>query len=102
MKLLYTHPNRILVENARNLLENAGIATRLENEFAGGAIGELAPINAWVELWIVRERDEQRAKEILAKLSRETEGPGWTCPQCGENNDASFELCWRCQTERPT
>ena len=24
----------------------------------------------------------------------------WTCPECGSKVDASFDLCWRCGTDR--
>lgn len=101
MKLLYTHPNRILVENARNIVENAGIATRLENEFAGGGMGELAPINTWLELWVVRDRDHEPASRLLAQQLQAADGPDWHCPDCGELNSPAFEFCWNCQRERP-
>lgn len=101
MKLLYTHPNRILVENARNIVENAGIGTRLENEFAGGGIGELAPINAWLELWVVRDRDYETAEKLLVETLKEEDGPDWRCPACGEINSPAFEFCWNCHGEKP-
>lgn len=99
MKLLYTHPNRILVENARNLVERAGMGTRLENEFAGGGIGELAPISAWLELW-VSEADYPAAKQLLADAF--SDQADWRCPRCGEDNSGNFEFCWRCETDRPS
>jgi hypothetical protein len=46
MKLVYTHPNSIVVGQARSAIELAGIACSLRNEYASGAIGELAPIDA--------------------------------------------------------
>lgn len=101
MKLLYTHPNRILVENARNIVENAGLETRLQNEFAGGAMGELAPINAWVELWVVQEQDYAKAKALLNSAFSPSEACDWQCPQCGEVNSSAFEVCWQCQSASP-
>jgi len=101
MKLVYTHPNRILVENARNLLESAGIETRVHNEFAGGAIGELAPIDAWMEVWIVNERKEAEALRIMGGLGAEGSAAEWICSRCGEGNPASFDTCWNCEAERP-
>jgi len=47
MKLLYTNENRLLVNNVLNLVENAGIAISLKNEFAGGAAGLLVPHETW-------------------------------------------------------
>lgn len=98
MKLLYTHPNRILVENARNIVENAGIETRLQNEFAGGGIGELAPIDAWVELWAVHEQDYEKAKAVLDTAFAPSDELDWRCPKCGEANSSAFEVCWQCQS----
>lgn len=95
MKLLYTHPNRILVENAKNIVENAGIATELRNEFAGGGMGELAPINTWLELW-VRARDLEPARAVLDAAFASAEAEDWRCPRCGELNSGSFEFCWQC------
>ncbi|MGQ9425453.1 putative signal transducing protein [Gilvimarinus sp. F26214L] len=100
MKLLYTHPNRLLVENARNIVENAGIQTELRNEFAGGAIGELAPIEAWPEIW-VRDSSFEAARKLIEFAYSDNRSSDWTCPGCGEQNTASFEHCWKCQHERP-
>ncbi len=52
MKLVYTHPNSIAVAQARSSIEFAGIDCILRNEYASGAIGELAPIDAWPALWL--------------------------------------------------
>lgn len=27
--------------------------------------------------------------------------PDWFCPQCGEENPGTFELCWQCDSARP-
>ncbi|MEX1034069.1 MAG: DUF2007 domain-containing protein [Cellvibrionaceae bacterium] len=101
MKLLYTHPNRILVENARNIVENAGFNVKLQNEFAAGAMGELAPISAWLELWIVHDRQHDAAKALLQSAFEAEDGAEWRCPRCGENNSPAFEYCWQCQSNRP-
>ena len=29
----------------------------------------------------------------------ETASSDWTCPKCGEDNPAGFEVCWNCGTE---
>lgn len=105
MKLLYTHPNRILVENCKNVVENAGIETLLRNEYAGGGVGELAPIETWLELWVANDSDYVKAKELVDSTfidSNETEDiPSWICGKCHEQNDASFDYCWNCQQEKP-
>jgi len=100
MKLIYSNENQFLVNNAKNILENNQIEVTLKNEFASGAAGVLAPLDTWVELWLVNDIDEEQAKQVLAKALKQQDVQDWLCPQCQENNDASFELCWQCQSER--
>jgi len=100
MKLIYSNENQFLVNNAKNILENNHIEVTLKNEFASGAAGVLAPLDTWVELWLVNDIDEEQAKQVLAKALKQQDEHDWLCPQCQENNDASFELCWQCQSER--
>jgi hypothetical protein len=28
--------------------------------------------------------------------------PPWTCSKCHEENEGNFEICWKCQAERPS
>jgi len=100
MKLIYSHENRFLVGNAKNILENENIEVILKNEFIGGAAGDLAPFDTWQELW-VEDKDYAKAEKLLLPLSDNKVNTEWSCPACGEANGASFEVCWNCQTERP-
>ncbi|AWF83007.1 hypothetical protein BTJ40_20500 [Microbulbifer sp. A4B17] len=100
MKLIYTHENRLLVELVKSRLEVAGIKTRLKNEYAQGATGELAPNQVWPELWLERDRDLERAQQVLAEA--EVEQKNWLCTACGEDNGAAFDFCWQCGRSRPT
>lgn len=99
MKLIYTRENRYLVLNAQNLLQQAGIQVVLKNEFAAGAAGELAPMDTWLELWLVNEQDEQQALAVLKPLDQ-ADGSDWSCPGCGESNGAAFDFCWQCGAPR--
>ncbi len=101
MKLLYTSDDRLRVANARNLVENAGIDTVLKNEYAAGGVGDLSPLDAWLELWVVDDADYDRAMQIIDSAMADEDASPWICARCGEENDASFEYCWNCQNERP-
>jgi len=101
MKLVYTHPNSIVVAQARSSIEQAGIQCILRNEYASGAIGELAPIDAWPELWVTNDRDFDRAVLLLEKSRTATQEADWNCDQCGSASPATFEFCWHCAGERP-
>lgn len=100
MKLVYTHPSSIAVAQARSALELADIQCVLRNEYAAGAMGELAPIDVWPELWILRDRDFERARLVLAQSLAGTDEADWLCPQCGRHSPANFELCWHCASEK--
>ncbi len=100
MKLIYTHENRFLVANAHNILEQAGIRVVWKNEFASSAIGEIAPFDTWPELWVIDDADYDSAIQIITNALSAPNAPEWTCRSCNENNDAAFETCWNCQTEK--
>ena len=99
MKKVYTHENRFFVSNAKNIVDGAGIQTLLKNEYAAGACGDLAPIDAWMELWVVNERDEHRAKELIDEAFNDSREGTWICPHCQEKNPAAFDFCWACQAD---
>lgn len=100
MKLVYTHPSLIVVTQARASLEQGGIRSEIHNQYAAGAIGELAPIDAWPELWVLRDRDEALARTLVAQAMTDDGAPDWACAQCGNANPDSFERCWSCGRNR--
>ncbi len=100
MKKVFSHENRMIVYNLRNLLVDAGIATQVRNEFAGGGVGDLAPFETWPELWIEDDARLAEAEAILEQVLRAGEGDDWWCRACGESNPAAFDVCWKCG--RPT
>lgn len=49
----------------------------------------------------VPSRDAQFAYDLLQEDRRRTREAGpWICGQCGEQNEAAFELCWKCDKRR--
>tara|TARA_B110000091_G_scaffold206015_1_gene242318 strand:+ start:750 stop:1055 length:306 start_codon:yes stop_codon:yes gene_type:complete len=97
MKLVYTNESHFLVNNVKNIIEAQGINTFLKNEFAQGAVGEISAFDSWPEVWVFDDLDFDRAAEVV-KLSQSSNNKlDWTCKNCAENNDPSFEICWNCQ-----
>ena len=96
MKKVFSHENRMIVYNLRNLLGGAGIETRVRNEFAGGGVGDLAPFETWPELWIEDEARLAEAEAIIERVLRAGDDADWRCDGCNESNPAAFELCWHC------
>ena len=99
MKLIYTHENRIIALNIRNVLINHGFDVALNNEFASSASGGLAPFDTWPEVWLLKDDDFDNAKKIIESISYNSIQAAWECKKCQEENDESFDYCWKCHEE---
>ena len=100
MRCLYTDSNRLLVSNAKNIVENAHIPFVVKNEYAGGAVGDLSATDSWLEVW-VEDDDFEKANDLLAVSLSQQDSAIWMCSQCDEKNEPSFDYCWNCQNEKP-
>jgi hypothetical protein len=100
LKLVYTHPSIINVAQARSSIEQAGIDCVMRNEYAAGALGELAPIDAWPELWVKSDRHFDRATQVIEQLRVQEHAADWQCAQCGVACPDTFDWCWKCATDR--
>ncbi len=96
MKKIFTHENRVILFNVKNLLQAAGIETRVVNEFAAGAAGDLPTFDTWPELWLEDDNRYPDAVEILREILDQRGGPEWYCRGCQELNDGAFQVCWKC------
>ena len=102
MKLVYEHESSILVHSAKNVLESKQINCTVKNEYSGTTGGAVLGIaNTYLELWIINDRDFDKAKSIInSKLANPENMKDQVCKQCNETNDNSFEVCWKCKTVR--
>ncbi|MDC0239445.1 DUF2007 domain-containing protein [Candidatus Thioglobus sp.] len=100
MKLVYTHENRLIVLNVRNILSDHGIEVVLNNEYASSAAGGLAPIDTWPEVWIANDDDFGSSMKIIDSLDVELMTVMWQCRECLEKNDETFDYCWNCKRDR--
>ena len=96
MKRVFSHPNSLIVGSMAALLAQEGIETEYRNEFLGGGAGELAPGETWMELWVVSDRDAERATGLIDDAQRQPSREEWRCNHCGEANPATFDVCWQC------
>jgi hypothetical protein len=99
MKIVYTNENSLIVNNVKNVLEQIGIEVQLKNEFVRSALGEVAAQHTWLEIWVVKENEFEKASEIVKHITNKASDDEWQCKNCNENNDSSFEICWNCQNE---
>jgi hypothetical protein len=100
MKMVYTHENHFFVHNAQNIVNASHIKTLLKNEYAAGAAGDLAPIDAWLELWVLEDQHYSLACKLIEEAFNNPDQKSWVCPQCDEQNESNFEVCWQCQKGR--
>jgi hypothetical protein len=96
MKKLFTHENRIIVFNLKNVLQAEGIETIVVNEFAAGGAGDLATFDTWPELWVEDDAKFERAQAIIQGILTSRVTTDWLCRACQEQNDAAFQYCWNC------
>lgn len=97
MKKLYTANNLLEAHIIQDLLANAYIPSRLFNEYAQGATGEIPFTHAYPEVWVERDLDYDRGRAIVTAY--EQAPPiidSIFCQQCGEENPGNFQLCWHC------
>lgn len=106
---LFSSENRLAVQQIKDLLDEHQIPCFIKNEFAIGAVGELSPFDAWPEVWLVDPEWQTRAETLIAQFvhgqAKQADAlrskSNWFCWQCGEENEANFELCWHCGSHKP-
>ena len=89
--------NFIRVGQLQSLLESHGIRTFLKNEFGSSVVGELPFVEVIPQLFMLEEKDLDRARELLAsETPEELPGADWVCSRCGSEVDGQFSQCWNC------
>ena len=103
MKRVYTTDSVPMTWHVRNVLEQHDIETTVKNDKLYSISGEVPFTECMPEVWVNSSLNYKRAEQIISELetSAEIEGDDWTCGGCGENNTATFDICWNCQSEAP-
>lgn len=101
MRKIYEAPDLLMIGHSKNLLENKGIHCTTKNEYLASALGEIPPSECWYEIWVENDIQYDNAEKIIkAALSDDTpSGPEWVCPNCREENEHQFAVCWNCGKE---
>jgi rubrerythrin len=85
------------VGQMQSLLEAQGIETFLKNQFGFGGTGELPFVETVPQLFVVHEKDADRARRIISEAQEEPASAAtWTCPKCGTEIEGQFSECWNC------
>ena len=88
-----------MVLNVKNVLISHGFAVALNNEFASSAAGGLAPFDTWPEVWLLKDDDLEEALKVIELFDTDISSITWQCNQCHEDNDQTFDYCWKCHAE---
>lgn len=91
----------MIIGSLAGLLEQEGIQSEIRNDFLGGAAGEIAPGETWIELWVLEVSQVARAEQIIEDAMQAPQGEDWQCRRCKETNPATFETCWNCGSAKP-
>ncbi len=104
MQRFYQARDELEAQLLIDYLGTSHIKATMLGRYQAGAAGELSALpDVWV--WLVEQRDQARASELLAEFKRRQSGEGvgitWQCPSCGNEVDGEFDLCWHCGAGRP-
>lgn len=95
MKRVYTAESLIDGQLVVDLLTVADVPCLLFNQNAVGGFGDL-PVT-YPEVWVKRDFDVEKAAREIARFENSPPPPtNKTCATCGENNPATFDICWQC------
>ncbi|MEX0772197.1 MAG: DUF2007 domain-containing protein [Balneolales bacterium] len=99
---VYSSPVSMMAYHVKNLLEQNDIECTIKGEQLTSAIGGVAPIDAWIEVWILDDDQANEAKKIVDAViaDQAASAEKWKCPECGEEIEGNFSECWKCGTER--
>ena len=97
MKLVYSHSNSMILGSMSSALNDIGVETEIRNDILGGATGEIAPGETWIELWIVDDTQVEAAARRIKEILEQPDRDDWLCNSCHESNPATFDVCWQCE-----
>lgn len=107
MHKIYAHPDTGVTHLLKNELEQNDIEAVIKGDHLAWAAGGAAANEAWYELWVEEDAQIQRALGIVHRFIQRNvveeiePSESWTCPNCGEEVEAQFALCWKCGHEAP-
>ena len=101
MTRVYSTPNAPVAHLVRHALEGEGIAAEVRGETRAAFVGEIPPIETWIEVW-VEGADVAAAAPVVRTFTSDAEAApaSWDCA-CGEAVEGQFATCWRCGSAAP-
>lgn len=100
MKKVTSADTVVMINHYKNILEAEGIPCQIRNEHLNQIYGEMPFTEVWPELWVLRDIDYDRAKQLIdAAIIDESPRSPWHCAKCGEENEGQFAACLSCDAE---
>ena len=102
MKKVYASQDRLMINHFKNILNIEGIPCVIKNEYLTMAMGEIPLNECWLELWVEKDLQWEKAQTVIEEAlnSEVAAGPNWKCLKCGEEIEPQFAECWNCGTKR--
>ena len=100
MTRIYSTPNAPVAHLVRHALEQDGIAAEVRGETRAAFVGEVPPIEAWVEVWVADANAVEADRIARTFTADPPDADPWACA-CGEAVDAVFATCWACGASAP-
>lgn len=78
-------------------LNQLGIRAHVFNQHASSIVGDVPPEVGQPQVWLERECDLERARNVLRDIEGSAEArASRACRACGEMSPGNFDLCWNC------
>jgi hypothetical protein len=88
----------------RNMLEDADVKAQVVDDTIDTGGARLPLCRVWVA-----QSDAENARQCIQawrsehdKRSGDVKSEMWSCPNCGEQIEDQFDVCWQCQHARNT
>ncbi len=96
-------PSLMLGQHWVNLLEQAGISSRLTGVHLHAVAGEIPVDQCGPDLWIENPEHKEVALRIIdgGQSADDAGRPHWHCGHCDEWLEPQFSDCWQCGQPRP-
>ena len=103
MKRIYTDDNIVVLHSIKNVLALNDIESFVKNEHTIPAGPSHGINNIFHELWILNDQDYEKASKVIeTEIQNPVSKADWICSNCSDENDGSFEVCWKCQNAAPS
>jgi len=97
MQRIFTALHRVEAYLLVDRLAHAGIKAHVFNEHMASIVGDVPVDVSAPQVWLDDDADRALAADVLRAYQEERNRSGTiACVKCGEDNPATFELCWKC------